>query len=266
MSALAQPPVPPAAADREAGLVAHGIVKSFVSGQVRATVLDGISLRIHPGELTLISGPSGCGKSTLLSVLSGLQRPDQGRVSALGEDLGALGLRALEAFRLHHTGFVFQGFNLFPALTAAEQVALPLHYLGLGRADSRARALAALEEVGMARRAHLRPAELSGGEKQRVAIARALAKRPALLFADEPTSSLDAANGQIVIDILHGIARRHRTLVLCVSHDPRLIGHADRLLTMEDGRILSDRRDPGADLPLPPLPSRDASVRDDPTP
>jgi len=115
--------------DASAGLVAHGIAKSFLSGSVRTTVLDGISLQVHPGELTLISGPSGCGKSTLLSVLSGLQRPDQGRVSALGEDLGALGLRALEAFRLHHTGFVFQGFNLFPALTAAEQVALPLHYL-----------------------------------------------------------------------------------------------------------------------------------------
>ncbi|QWF17541.1 ABC transporter ATP-binding protein [Lysobacter capsici] len=228
-------------------LIARNISKSFVSGNLRSTVLDDVSLQIDAGELTLISGPSGCGKSTLLSVLSGLQRPDQGHVIALGEQLGELGLRALEAFRLHHTGFVFQGFNLFPALTVAEQVELPLHYLGLSRREAQQRAASALEEVGLARRMRLRPAELSGGEKQRVAIARALAKRPALLFADEPTSSLDAANGQTVIDILHTIARRHRTVVLCVSHDPRLIGHADRLLTMEDGRILSDRREPAAD-------------------
>lgn len=241
-SAMSEAPAPQAAPS----LIAQRISKSFVSGKVRTAVLDDVSLRIDAGELTLISGPSGCGKSTLLSVLSGLQRPDDGRVIALGEELGRLDLRALEAFRLHHTGFVFQGFNLFPALTVSEQVALPLHYLGLSRREARERAAAALEEVGLTRRMRLRPAELSGGEKQRVAIARALAKRPALLFADEPTSSLDAANGQIVIDILHGIARRHHTLVLCVSHDPRLIGHADRLLTMEDGRILSDRREPAA--------------------
>ncbi|MGH8081199.1 MAG: ABC transporter ATP-binding protein [Lysobacter sp.] len=227
-------------------LIAHNIGKSFVSGALSTTVLDDVSLQIDAGELTLISGPSGCGKSTLLSVLSGLQRPDRGRVLALGQELGGLDLRSLEAFRLQHTGFVFQGFNLFPALTVAQQVELPLHYLGLSKREQQARAAAALDEVGMTRRVHLRPAELSGGEKQRVAIARALAKEPALLFADEPTSSLDAANGQIVIDILHSIARRHRALVLCVSHDPRLIGHADRLLTMEDGRILSDRREPVA--------------------
>ena len=223
-------------------LVAEHVGKSFVSGKIRATVLVDVSLKIFAGELTLISGPSGCGKSTLLSIMSGLQRPDGGRVLALGQELGKLDSHALETFRLQHTGFVFQGFNLFPALTAAEQVELPLHYMGLSDALTRSRAAQALEEVGMAGQRHLRPAELSGGEKQRVAIARALAKQPALLFADEPTSSLDTANGQITIDILHNIAKRHNTMVLCVSHDPRLVGHADRLLTIEDGRILSDRR------------------------
>ena len=223
-------------------LEARNVHKSFRTGHVVSTVLDGLSLRVNAGELTLICGPSGCGKSTLLSIMSGLQPADQGQVHALGESLDTMNKRALERFRLLHTGFVFQGFNLFPALTAFEQVALPLDYLGLKRDAARARAESALGEVGMGPRMHLRPAELSGGEKQRVAIARALAKEPALLFADEPTSSLDAANGQMVIDMLHGIARHHGTTVLCVSHDPRLIHHADRLLTMEDGRILEDRR------------------------
>jgi putative ABC transport system ATP-binding protein len=190
----------------------------------------------------LISGPSGCGKSTLLAVLSGLQGVDAGRVVALGSDLARLDAHALERFRLLHTGFVFQGFNLFPALSAREQVELPLNYLGLSKRQARERAEQSLDEVGLSHRMQLRPAELSGGEKQRVAIARALAKQPELLFADEPTSALDAASGQTIIDILHRIARSHGTTVLCVSHDPRLIHHADRVLAMEDGRILSDRR------------------------
>ena len=221
-------------------LEARRVNKSFVTGVVRAQVLHGLSASIYPGELTLISGPSGCGKSTLLSLLSGLQAPDTGEVRALGEDLAGMDKRALERFRLLHTGFVFQGFNLFPALTAREQVQLPLGYLGMDNKRSAARALEVLEEVGMAHRADLRPAQLSGGEKQRVAIARALAKEPRLLFADEPTSALDAENGQRVIDILHRIARSHGTTVLCVSHDPRAVRHADRVLSMEDGLICND--------------------------
>jgi putative ABC transport system ATP-binding protein len=223
-------------------LRAEGVCKAFVSGKQRTQVLDRLDLSIEAAELTLISGPSGCGKSTLLAVLSGLQKVDDGRVFALGSELGQLDLHALERFRLQHTGFVFQGFNLFPALSALEQVELPLSHMGLSREEARRRARASLEEVGLAHRMLLRPAELSGGEKQRVAIARALAKEPELLFADEPTSALDAANGQIIIDILHRIATTHGTTVLCVSHDPRLVAHADRVLAMEDGRILSDRR------------------------
>jgi len=223
-------------------LVARGICKSFLSGQLHTTILEDVSLAVDAGQLTLIAGPSGCGKSTLLAILSGLLRVDRGEVIALGEDLGRLDAKALERFRLHHTGFVFQEFGLFPALTAQEQVELPLHYLGLRQTERVARADQALEEVGLGTRRHLKPAELSGGEKQRVAIARAIAKAPALLFADEPTSALDAANGAIVIDLLHRIARTHGTTVLCVSHDPRVISHADRVLTMEDGRILDDHR------------------------
>ncbi len=232
-------------------LKAELLRKSFGNGRARIDVLRNLTLDIDAGELTLISGPSGCGKSTLLSILSGLMCADAGRVVALGEDLAKLNERQIERFRLQHTGFVFQGFNLFPALTALEQVALPLSYLGFTTARANARAMAALEEVGLGPRAGLRPNSLSGGEKQRVAIARAIAKEPALLFADEPTSSLDAASGQIVIDTLHRIARQHDTTVLCVSHDPRLNSYAERVLTMEDGRILSERR---AAVPLEELP------------
>jgi len=213
-----------------------------LSGHVRVQVLQGLSIALYPGELSLISGPSGCGKSTLLSLLSGLQHPDEGQAMALGEDLARMGRRALEHFRLRHTGFVFQGFNLFPALTALEQVQLPLGYMGIKNAESLRRAEQALAEVGMSHRSHMRPAELSGGERQRVAIARAMAKEPQLLFADEPTSALDAESGQRVIDILHRAARAHGTTVLCVSHDPRLVRHADRVLGMEDGAIRNDWR------------------------
>jgi putative ABC transport system ATP-binding protein len=225
-------------------LQALSVSKSFVSGRVHSTVLQNLTLDVRASELTLISGPSGCGKSTLLAILSGLQPADGGSVRALGHELSGLSINDLERFRLQHTGFVFQGFNLFPALTALEQVELPLSYMGLPKGMARKRAVESLEEVGLGPRMRLRPAELSGGEKQRVAIARALAKQPELLFADEPTSALDSDNGQIIIDILHRIARNHGTTVLCVSHDPRLVGHADRVLAMEDGRILSDHVPP----------------------
>jgi putative ABC transport system ATP-binding protein len=223
-------------------LRARQLEKSFRSGRIVTPILRGLSLDVVAGELTLISGPSGCGKSTLLALLSGLSRPDAGEVDALGESMWSLKPKALERFRLQHTGFVFQGFNLFGALSAVEQVMLPLGALGLSRATARQRALDALREVGLESRVTLLPREMSGGEKQRVAIARALAKQPKLLFADEPTSALDAANGQMVIKLLHQLARSHGAAVLCVSHDPRVVAEADRVLHMEDGRLLDDTR------------------------
>jgi putative ABC transport system ATP-binding protein len=209
-------------------LIAESIAKSYTTGRVETRVLQGISLSLSERELTLVLGPSG------------LLKPDAGKVSALGEDLWKKTRVALEKFRLEHTGFVFQGFNLFPALSALEQVMLPLDYLGLPKHEVRNRALAALEEVGLSSRAHLRPMELSGGEKQRIAIARALAKRPKFLFADEPTSALDSINGKKVIDALHRVARAFGATVVCVSHDIRLSASADRIIDMQDGRILSD--------------------------
>ena len=222
-------------------LIADGLVKAYSSGALRTSVLDGLSLTLQERELTLVLGPSGSGKSTLLALLSGLLKPDRGRVVALGEDLWGLSRNGLEKFRLHHTGFVFQGFNLFPALSALEQVMLPLDYLGLDRNTTYNRARAALEEVGLGERIGLRPIEMSGGEKQRVAIARALAKKPKLLFADEPTSALDTANGKVVIDSLARVARVYGATVVCVSHDHRLVTGADRVITIQDGRILSDQ-------------------------
>jgi putative ABC transport system ATP-binding protein len=221
-------------------LVAEDLAKAYTSGTLRTSVLDGLALSLGERELTLVLGPSGSGKSTLLALLSGLLKPDRGRVVALGEDLWRLSRTGLEKFRLHHTGFVFQGFNLFPALSAIEQVMLPLDYLGLDRNTAYNRARAALEEVGLGERVQLKPIEMSGGEKQRVAIARALAKKPRLLFADEPTSALDTANGKVVIDSLHRVARTYGATVVCVSHDHRLVTSADRVITIQDGRILSD--------------------------
>ena len=237
-----RPPTQSAANAAAPSLEAVRLEKSFVSGIVQVHVLQGLSVSLQAGELSLISGPSGCGKSTLLSLMSGLQKPDGGRALALGEDLAKMSTGALEKFRLRHTGFVFQGFNLFPALTALEQVQLPLGYMGLKNSETLRRAKDALDEVGLSHRSQMRPAQLSGGEKQRVAIARAIAKQPQLLFADEPTSALDAESGQRVIDLLHRAARSHGTTVLCVSHDPRLVRHADRVLGMEDGAIRSDWR------------------------
>ena len=232
-------------------LVADAITKSYTNGKVETRVLQGISLALSERELTLVLGPSGSGKSTLLAILSGLLKPDLGRVSALGEDLWQKTRTALEKFRLEHTGFVFQGFNLFPALSALEQVMLPLDYLRLPKHEVRNRALAALEEVGLSSRAHLRPMELSGGEKQRIAIARALAKRPQFLFADEPTSALDSVNGKNVIDALHRVARTFGATVVCVSHDTRLSASADRIIEMQDGRILSDAFQVGTSSAIP---------------
>ena len=230
-----------------ASIIASDIHKSFTTGSVPIHVLQGLSMEIYPGEMTLIVGPSGCGKSTLLALLSGLNRPDRGSIRVLNELFSNLSDDAMDEFRLHHAGFIFQGFNLFPSLTAKEQVILPLQYLEVNAPEAERRAEETLTHVGLNHRMHLRPAELSGGEKQRVAIARALAKKPKLLFADEPTSSLDKVNGENIVDILQRTAREFGTTVLCVSHDQRLIAHADRVLVMEDGVIQSDERpDPAA--------------------
>jgi putative ABC transport system ATP-binding protein len=218
-------------------LTARGLVKRFRTGRSTVEVLKGVDFSAPHGQVTMVMGPSGSGKSTLIAALSGLLRPDEGAVSALGEDLWKGGSGRIDRFRLQHCGFIFQGFNLFPALTALGQVAMVLKYKGLSKREARRIAGEALEEVGLGSRMRQRPGELSGGEKQRIAIARAIAKRPALLFADEPTSALDGENGQIVIRLLRRAAVEHQAAVICVTHDPRLEAFADRVVHMEDGRI-----------------------------
>jgi putative ABC transport system ATP-binding protein len=222
---------------------ARGLRKRFKSGKAFVEVLKGVDFDARHGDLTMVMGPSGSGKSTLIAALSGLLRPEEGEVDTLGvDDLWKLSPDKIDRFRLDHCGFIFQGFNLFPALTALQQVTTVLKFQGLSSAAARKRATIALEEVGLAKRLHQRPSALSGGEKQRVAIARALAKDPQILFADEPTSALDGENGQIVIRLLRRAATEHGAAVICVTHDPRLEEWADRVIKIEDGVIISDER------------------------
>ena len=222
---------------------AKGLIKRYKSGKSFIEVLKGVDFDARHGDLTMVMGPSGSGKSTLIAALSGLLRPEEGRVDSLDvDDLWKLSNGKIDRFRLDHCGFIFQGFNLFPALTALQQVEIVLKYQGLSPSQAKKRATLALEEVGLGPRLHLRPAALSGGEKQRVAIARALAKDPKILFADEPTSALDGENGQIVIRLLRRAATEHGAAVICVTHDPRLEEWADRVIKIEDGIIISDER------------------------
>ena len=221
---------------------AHGLYKRFKTGRTHIEVLKRVDFDALHGDVTMVMGPSGSGKSTLVATISGLLKPDEGQVTGMGEDLWNLKSTKLDRFRLDHCGFIFQGFNLFAALTALQQVEIILKYKGMPRRQAREKAAQALTEVGLESKLGQRPSELSGGEKQRVAIARALAKDPQLIFADEPTSALDGENGQVVIKLLHRAAKQHGAAVICVTHDPRLETYADRVIHLEDGRILDDRR------------------------
>lgn len=227
-------------------IAARGIEKGFKSGAMKVQVLKGVDLLIEPGEIALVMGPSGSGKSTLLATVSGLLRPDAGAVTALGQSLWGMSSAKIDKFRLANCGFIFQGFNLFPALTAKQQVEQVLRFMHLPAEERRGNAVAALTDVGLAHRMNNRPDRLSGGEKQRVAIARALAKKPKLIFADEPTSALDGENGHIVMSLLRKCAKEQGATVLCVTHDARLAVFADRIITIEDGRITSTNADPAS--------------------
>jgi putative ABC transport system ATP-binding protein len=238
----------------QTALRAHGLVKRFKTGRTHVEVLKGIDFDALHGDVTMVMGPSGSGKSTLVASLSGLLKPDGGEVEALGERLWDLRPARIDRFRLDHCGFIFQGFNLFPSLSALQQVEIVLKYQGVAKAEARRRSADALTEVGLESRMNQRPSELSGGEKQRVAIARALAKNPKLLFADEPTSALDGENGQVVIKLLQRAAKSHGAAVICVTHDPRLEAYADRVIHIEDGRILDDRRTGAAPEAVRPKP------------
>lgn len=218
-------------------IVAREVTKSYGDGETTVHALRGIDLDLHRGEVLLMMGPSGSGKTTLLSILGGILSATSGSVRVAGAEIVGRSERELPAIRLQHIGFVFQGFNLFPALTSIENVALALDLRGIRGKAALRRSLDALASVGMAERAHHHPADLSGGQKQRVAIARALVGEPAILLADEPTAALDHASGGLVLELLRDLATRHGHAVALVTHDPRTLPYADRIVHVEDGRL-----------------------------
>lgn len=219
--------------------ILHGInlSRTFGTGEACTRALQSVSVELYRGEVALLMGPSGSGKSTLLAVLSGLLRPDGGRVQVEDiPDLWKLSDAERERFRLKNCGFVFQGYNLFGALTARQQLEMVLRWgESIPRHEARRRTDEMLELLGLRKKGNLFPAQLSGGEKQRVAIGRALIKRPTLCFADEPTSALDWGNGEQVIELLCEAARQRQATILIVAHDARIVPWVDRVFQMEDG-------------------------------
>ncbi len=218
------------------------IVKVLGEGAGRVDALKGIDLSLGGGELTLLMGPSGSGKTTLLSVLGCMLSPTSGTVRIRGRSTTGLGSEALAELRREHVGFVFQSYHLFPTLTAAENVRLALDVRGDCSARARVKAADALATVGLSHKANAFPRELSGGEQQRVAVARAIVGDASVILADEPTAALDSENGQAVMTVLAEIAKDPARALFIVTHDPRIMPFAHRILRIEDGRIVSDQR------------------------
>ncbi len=229
-------------------LEASGIVKVLGTAPTQVKVLKTIDLQLHTGELTLLMGPSGSGKTTLLSILGCILSPTEGRLSVAGHPTANLNAEGLANLRRKHVGFIFQGYNLVPTLTAVENVMLALDLREQNGPDAYDNAAEALEAVGLGHRINASPSKMSGGEKQRVAIARALAGSPSVILADEPTAALDAENGLAVMDLLSRVAQDTNRAVLAVTHDHRTLKFADRIIRIDDGRIAGSERPklPGA--------------------
>ena len=217
----------------------ENVSRVYLVGGALVRAMDGVSLHIHQGDFVALMGPSGSGKSTLLNVLGCLDTPTSGVYRLDGEEVQGLSEARLAEIRQKKIGFIFQSYHLVPRMTALRNVELPMILAGVEPKERKARARAALEPLGMGRRAEHRPDQLSGGECQRVAIARAIVDRPSILLADEPTGNLDSKTGEEIISLLEGLNRNGLTIVL-VTHDPRIAAHARRLLLMRDGRLLSD--------------------------
>jgi putative ABC transport system ATP-binding protein len=232
----------------DAIIEAHELTKTYAHGDAAMRALDRVTLDVRGGELTLLVGPSGSGKTTLLSILGCILRPTSGTLRIMGDEVTGMTERDLPAIRRERIGFIFQAFNLFPTLTAAQNVALALDVKGISGRAARSRATLLLEQVGLGDKLDAHPADLSGGQKQRVAIARALAGDPPVILADEPTAALDSHSGRAVMDVLKTLAHARGRAVIIVTHDSRMLGYADRTVRMEDGRVVSDER--GRDLGL----------------
>ena len=221
-----------------------GVTKSFPAGDGVVEVLHGIDFEVSAGELTMLVGPSGCGKTTLISIIAGILSSTTGTVETCGRPITRMSDAEKVAFRRSAIGFVFQQYNLLPALTAAENAAIPLVAAGMTMVRAAAKAAVVLERIGMAAHVGKLPNQLSGGEQQRVAIARAIVHAPKLIVCDEPTAALDAETGQTVLEILKQAALAPDRAVIVVTHDTRIYRFADRIASMEDGRIHSVRRAP----------------------
>ncbi|MFI1781769.1 ABC transporter ATP-binding protein [Streptomyces rubiginosohelvolus] len=231
-TALAEDPA------RGAMVTVEDLHRSYGSGASAVHALRGVSFEIPRGELVALKGRSGSGKTTLLNLVGGLDTPDSGRITVDGTELAGLGEKGLLELRRDRVGFIFQSFGLIPILTAAENVGVPLRLRRADPAERDERVALLLSLVGLADHAEQRPGELSGGQQQRVAIARALANRPALLIADEPTGQLDAETGLAVMELLRAVVRSENVTALVATHDPQLLGLADRVLELSDGHIV----------------------------
>ena len=216
----------------------RGVTRSYGTGDARVTALRGVDLEVRRGELLMLVGPSGCGKTTLISVITAILDQDSGDCEVLGRDLQHMSQSERAHFRGVSIGFVFQLFNLLPALTAIENVAIPLLINGISRRHAEARAREVLEAVGLGIRLSARPAQLSGGQQQRVAIARALVHDPKLIVCDEPTSNLDHKTGRSMMEVLRGVAKSPDRALIVVTHDTRIFEFADRIARMDDGKII----------------------------
>ena len=221
----------------EAAIALRGVTKEFGTGDTKVAALSDINLELPYGELVLLVGPSGCGKTTLISIVAGLLDATRGEVAVLGQSLSRMGNGRKVRFRGDNIGFVFQQYNLLPALTAAENACVPLLISGWSRSKAVARAAELLTAVGLGSRLNSYPNQLSGGQQQRVAIARALVHHPRLLVCDEPTAALDASSGRTVMELIRKVAVQPDRAVVVVTHDSRVYDFGDRIVSMADGRV-----------------------------
>jgi putative ABC transport system ATP-binding protein len=221
----------------KAAIAVRDVIKKYEEGAAGTLALRGVDLDAHSGELLLLMGPSGSGKTTLLSIMGCILTATSGSVMVAGREVVGLSEKQLPALRLEHIGFVFQGFNLFPTLTAGENVELMLDLKGVSAANAKKRAEELLEQVGLADKYNSFPADLSGGQKQRIAIARALAGDPGIILADEPTAALDSHTGRNVMQMMSDLAHQRGRAVVIVTHDSRVLSFADRIVRIEDGAI-----------------------------
>lgn len=229
-----------AAPGQQAAISVRDVSRDFTAGQQTIRVLHGIDLDVAPGELTYLVGESGSGKTTLISIMCGILWPTEGSVEVFGTPIYGLSDDDLVRFRLENIGFIFQQYNLIPAIDAASNAAVPLIARGMDRREARERAVAMMEKLNIANQADKLPNQLSGGQQQRVAIARALVHEPRLVVCDEPTAALDATSGRRVMDLLRDVALADDRACIIVTHDNRIFDLADRILVLEDGRITHD--------------------------